>query len=114
MNTLTSLSRDKQSLLLYLETRTVDYFGRVDTSRMNAIDFEIAAAWAGEGFIQFGRIRSSDHNDQGTHWVTLSEEARTLAHALRTERAARGWETRRFETTEEKKAGGRARKEVKP
>jgi len=96
------MDKQAESLLLYLETRAVDYHGRVDFRHMNEEDVAIANRWSREGYIQFGRIRSDDVTLQGSHWVVLSERAWQDVHALRKDRAERGWVARRFlRTTDE-------------
>jgi hypothetical protein len=103
MKKLEDLTRNEQSQLLYLETRAVAYSGVVDTRMMNDGDMEIVKKWHEEGFIEFGRICFADRNF-GTNYCHLSEEAWALAHALRKERAERGWKNRRWKTTEEFRA----------
>lgn len=97
--TMPELSKDGKSLLLFLETRAVDYGGRVDARHMNSDDFVIAKIWSDGRFIEFGRIYSKDVTSQGAHWVRLSDEAFVLAHQLRKERAERMWGNRVYETT---------------
>ena len=89
--TLETMSKDERSLLLFFESRAVDYCGRVDIRRMNTEDMEIAKRWNEEKFIQFGRIVIRHHNSDGTHWCILSEEAWILAHLERKERHKRLW-----------------------
>ncbi len=106
MKTLDQLTKDERSLLLFLETRAVDYGGRVKTPRMNGQDFDTAAEWSKQGFIRFGRIaaRYNADNDYGTHWVELSAEAWQLAHEERRARYARLNKSRTWKTTEEHRA----------
>lgn len=91
MKTLESMTKDERSLLLYLETRAVDYGGKVDTRHMNAEDMAIAKNWNTEGFVKFGRIKFHDINilSKMTHWCELSDEAWTLAHQERRARCTR-------------------------
>ena len=96
---LADMTRDERSLLLYFETRMVDYSGRVDTRRMNDDDMEIVDKWKAADFIDYGRIRVADHNMDGSNWVEFSEEAWQLAHQERRARAERG--TRRYMKTAE-------------
>ena len=98
------LTRDELSLLLFLETRAVDYGGRVATPHMNDDDRTIVDRWVEEGYVEYGRIALEDHNKQGTHWVKLSAEALKAAHQERTARIDRMWAARRFKTTAEKRA----------
>lgn len=96
---LSQMNRDERSLLIFFETCLVDYTGRVNAARMNAIDEEIAQRWAKEGFIEYGRIASKDHNSQGAHWVKFSADAWTAAHQERRARYSRN--TPRYTTTAE-------------
>jgi len=98
---LSEMSKDERSLLLFLETRAVDFGGRVDTRHMNDIDMAIANRWNKESFVSFGRIVIRHHNSQGTHWCKLSEEAWELAHAERRQRELRLWHKRSWITTAE-------------
>lgn len=82
-------TKDEKSLLLYLESRAVDYGGAVDSSHMNAEDFQLARRWNDSGFIRFGRIYSKDVTGNLTNWVILSDEAWAEAHAERRARNAR-------------------------
>lgn len=93
----------ERSLLLYLESRAVDYGGRVDIRNMNENDMEIAKRWDKQGFIGFGRIVIRHHNVQGTHWCKLSQEAIELAHQGRKNRMMRMWERRTWLSTREDK-----------
>ena len=90
--TLDELSIAGRSLLLYLEARSVDYGGLVDTRRMNKGDMDIANKWSLDGFVKFGRLSSvflETFGDGVTHWCELSDEAWALAHAERRARNAR-------------------------
>lgn len=98
---LEEMSRDERSLLLYFETRAVDYGGRVDVRMMNDGDMQIAKMWHENGFIRFGRIVIRDHNGDGTHWCKLSEEAWKLAHEERRAREKRLWLKKDWMTTED-------------
>jgi len=95
------LSKSEQSTLLYLETRLVDYGGRVDMRRMNSDDVAWVRRMSAIGFIGFGRIVLQDHNSEGTNWVTFSDEAWKMAHHLRREIADRGLSKRQYRTTQE-------------
>lgn len=98
MKLLKNFTRSEQSLLLYLETRAVDYSGAVDGARMNAEDFQIAEQFKSDGFIEFGRIHSGSIPYRSTvmHWVKLSDKAWRYAHTLRKERALKRWEEKRL------------------
>ena len=99
MKTLEKMSRDEKSLLLFLETRAVDYGGRVNLAHMNKEDIDISKKWNKEGFIGFGRIVHRHHNSDGTNWCQLSDEAWKLAHEERNNRANRLWENRSWLST---------------
>lgn len=77
---LDDMTRDERSLMLYLETRAVDYGGKVNVPHMNAEDMEVTKKWNKEGFIKFGRIKFHDilSKQSGTHWCELSDEAWVL------------------------------------
>ena len=78
--------RDKKSLLLYLETRCVDYSGLLDDRQMNDADWANLNRWSNKKFIE-QRIRR-DYLKRGlNHIVELSDEAWTIAHLLRRDRA---------------------------
>ncbi len=95
------MSKDERSLLLFLETRQVDYGGRVNLAHMNGDDIEIAERWNKEEFIFFGRIVMRNHNSDGTNWCKLSDEAWKLAHKERKARAKRMWEKRTWLSTKD-------------
>ncbi|KKN69639.1 hypothetical protein LCGC14_0439420 [marine sediment metagenome] len=101
MEKLKDMSKDEKSLLLFLETRAVDYGGRVNLQHMNDEDMDITKGWNKRGFIGFGRIVIRCHNSDGTHWVRLSEEAWKLAHKERKARSKRMFENRTWISTEE-------------
>lgn len=95
------MTKDEKSLLLFFETRQVDYGGRVNIQHMNNEDGDIAEKWNKKGFIGFGRIVIRNHNSDGTHWCKLSDEAFKIAHKLRFERANRMWENKTWLSTGE-------------
>jgi len=101
--TIKTMSRDERSLLLFLETRAVDYGGRVNLQHMNEEDMKITDIWNKEGFIEFGRIVIRNHNSDGTNWCKLSNEAFKLAHEERLERANRMWTNKTWLSTKESK-----------
>ncbi len=101
MKSLKNMSKDEKSLLLFLETRAVDYGGRVNAKHMNVDDFKIAEQWTKEDFICFGRIKFKHINSDGANSVVLSKEAWKLAHAERKERFKRLWLKRTWITTKE-------------
>ena len=102
---ITTLTRDEKSLLLYLESRAVDHSGKVAMEKMNDADRVNAKRWNEEGFISFGRIAHADifSGSTATHWVHLSQEAWETAHLLRRKRAEDSWQSRRYQTTDEKR-----------
>lgn len=102
--TLKTMTKDERSLLLFLETRAVDYGGRVKLDHMNAEDIGIAQKWNKEGFLGFGRIVIRNHNPDGTNWVKMTKEAWTLAHKERKARAKRLWLNKTWVSTEDSKA----------
>lgn len=89
MKTLEDMTKDERSLLLYLETRAVDYGGKIDTRHMNKEDIDTAKGWNKEGFLWFGRIKFHDIAYHMTHWCELSDEAWSLAHQERKARYKR-------------------------
>ena len=98
---LKEMNKDERSLLLFLETRAVDYGGRVNLKHMNVEDIATAEKWSKKRFIDFGRIVVRHHNSAGTHWCQLSEEAWKVAHAERIARNSRLWLKRSWITTGE-------------
>ncbi len=88
------MSKDEKGLLLFLETRAVDYGGRVNLQHMNDIDMGIAERWDKEGFLEFGRIVMRNHNSDGTHCVKLKYSTFMVAHELRLERSKRMFQNR--------------------
>lgn len=91
-------------LLLYCETCSVDYDGRMDGRHLNREDSDKLAAWNQAGFVASGRVAfafiTSGHGVR-TRWCRLSEEAWIEAHRQRRLRAERMWKNRRWETTAE-------------
>jgi len=79
---LKNMTSDERSLLLYFETRMVDYGGLIDVKHMNNVDRDIADKWNEEGFIKSGRIKAHSIIIFG-HWCEFSEEAWKLAHLER-------------------------------
>lgn len=99
------MNNDQISLLLYLETRAVDYDGKVAMEKMNKEDLEQAKAWNESKFIGFGRICLKDIDKRqlsSSSWIELSEEAWTMAHTQRKLRADRGMASRSWRKTSEK------------
>lgn len=112
---LENMTKDEQSLLLFLETCAVDKAGRVNIVHMNDADMEIARQWNEDHFIGFGRMAMEYVTDKGSHWCRLSDEAWVLVSAERKARADRLWGKRSWNTTEEKRtAGEHQASEAKP
>ena len=90
-------TKDERSLLLFFETRLVDYSGRVASIHMNEEDIKIAKKFVEENLIQFGRLkfavvesfRGQGLTQRHTHWVRFSDAAWKIAHKLRRERSDR-------------------------
>lgn len=97
-------TRDQKSLILFLETRVVDYAGRIQMAHMSADDTAQAEVWAKAGFIGFGRIACQDINRGGTHWVAFTDEAWDAAHRERRAKGKRMHQKRSYQTTQEEQA----------
>ncbi len=104
--TLSEMTREERSLLLYLEVRATDHGGLVTTAHMNKDDDTIINKWKENGFIEYGRLtRESIESLRGsTHWVKLSEDAWSLAHQERRARFERIYLKRTWQTTQEKRS----------
>jgi len=92
MKVLETMTKDERSLLIYFESRCVDYRGWLDMRQMNKDDEEIAKRWNEEGLIVYKRGTQRDGKGeivQMTYEVELSPEAWKLAHAERIARAKR-------------------------
>jgi hypothetical protein len=95
--TLDQYDRNERSLLLFFETRLVDYQGRVASIHMNAEDMVIAEKFMSEGLIQFGRLgwnviesfKELGLTNRHTHWVRFSELAWKLSAEERRARSER-------------------------
>ncbi|MDW5419120.1 hypothetical protein R6242_21335 [Iodobacter sp. CM08] len=85
------LTKTDKSILLYMETRIVDFGGFLDGNKMNQADLESAHFFKTSGVIEFGRIPAKllEAAKPSTYWVTFTNEAWELAHALRRERSLR-------------------------
>ena len=101
MKPLDQFTRDEKSQLLYLETRLVDYGGKVDVRRMNDSDKNIMKDWTEQGFVSYGRICSADTSDSASMWCQFSDEAWEYAYEARKNRATNSWANRNWQTTEE-------------
>lgn len=78
-----TLNRQEARLLVYLESRAVDYGGIVDTSRMDEDEKVLAAKWNSEGFIWYGEKKVHGGKRGFNHWVVLTEEAWAVSAADR-------------------------------
>lgn len=104
MKPLSEFTRDEKSQLLYLETRIVDYAGKIDGRHMNAGDWEIMGRWRSVGFIDYGRICLEDaKSGNGADWCQFSGQAWEYAHKRRKLSAENRWENRTWKTTQEKR-----------
>lgn len=95
------LSKEEKSLLLYFETRAVDYGGKVNTEHMNHEDMILAKNMNKSKFVEFGRVVLRNHSYEGMCWCKLSPKAWQLAHLERRNKAERMWEARNWIITEE-------------
>lgn len=100
---LETMTKDERSLLLFFECKAVDSSGRFHGQHLNADDFDLAAQWNKERFIENGRIASEHINERGQYWCALSDEAFALAAEERKARARRTWTKRSYRTTDEKR-----------
>lgn len=98
-------TKSQRSLVVYFESRLVDYSGRVQVAHMNGADVKQAEAWAASGLIGFGRIAWADTTPHGTHWVTFTDAAWFAAHTERRARAERIAATRTYRTVAEDATG---------
>lgn len=100
-----TLTKAELSLLLFFETCAVDHGGLVSLAHMNQDDLALAKLWNASGFVAFGRVASDYLDDvRVTAWCKLSPAAWDVVHAERRARAARLWESRNWQTTQEKRA----------
>lgn len=88
---ITEMSKDEKSILIYMETRLVDYGGLLDGPKMNKADLDAAKKFQEEGLLDFGRIPAAllEASKPSTHWVTFNDSAWILAHELRRVRSLR-------------------------
>lgn len=90
------LDRQQENLLMFFETCMVDHVGNVSGEHMNEADFKQARQWTKDSFLEFRRYKMAQIRQKSattsratTHWVTLGDEAWTLAHKARRERSDR-------------------------
>jgi RecB family endonuclease NucS len=90
---LEEMSKDERSLLLYIETCVVDYAGLIHSLKINEDDRTLLKKWDESGFISWSRITFKSlqllSDKHRSTLVRLSEEAWTLAHQERRNRALR-------------------------
>lgn len=89
---ISTMTKDEKSIILYAETCIVDKGSLMEGARMNAADHEALKRFQAAGILTYGRILSccptpSHFSSQPTHWVRFTDEAWTLATALRRQRA---------------------------
>ncbi|AAL40321.1 hypothetical protein phiE125p48 [Burkholderia phage phiE125] len=93
---ITTLTKIERSIILYAESCSVDYCGLLEGMRMNDDDLTALRKFQDAGLLSFGRIPAkllgplSDFGRKPTYWITFTDDAWQLAHALRRQRAARG------------------------
>ena len=96
-----TLTKVERSIILYAESCSVEYGGLLEGMRMNDLDIAALRKFEDAGLLSFGRVPValleplSRFGRKPTHWVTFTDEAWQLAHALRRERAARGSASRK-------------------
>lgn len=83
------MTKQERSLLIYLETCSVDNRGKIDPRRLNDDDIEILKEWEDYKFIKFGRVKTVDIKDHCCSWIILSDKAWEVAHDERKARAER-------------------------
>lgn len=99
--TINDLTRDEKNLLLYIETRAVDHTCKLLSPHLNDDDIKILEQWNKLGFVTYNRI-AYEYVERGlSTCAILTDEAFTLAHALRVDRAKRMYKERNYETTQE-------------
>lgn len=93
---ITTLTKVERSIILYAESCSVDYGGLLEGKRMNDDDLAALRKFHESGLLSFGRVPAkllgplSEYGRNPTHWVTFTDDAWALAHALRRQRAAHG------------------------
>lgn len=93
---ITTLTKVERSIILYAESCSVEYGGLLEGMRMNEHDLVALRKFEEAGILSFGRCPAalleplSAYGRKPTHWITLTDDAWNLAHALRRQRAARG------------------------
>jgi len=91
--TIDDLTKTERSILAYAETCLVDYGGLLEGKRMNQDDIDALKKFQDAGILTFGRIPFHTVETLGrmgrhpTHWITFTDAAWELAHAIRRLRA---------------------------
>ena len=94
-----TLTKDEESILLYLETCLVDQRGKVEGKRMNQIDLDIIEKWKEQNILDFGRLPFAEIEKRKgyaycpTHWVQFTSSAWEMALRARRKRAERHVDT---------------------
>ena len=87
------MTKEEESLLLFLETQIVDHRCLVGEVHMNDDDMKIAKRWDKKKYIVFGRLKMRDIPKSGKrsphYGVQFSETAWSDAHRIRRERGHR-------------------------
>ena len=83
-----SMNKEERSLLLYLESRSVDNYGKLDGQHMSQQDSKIIDNWKQKGLIKFTRIMSEEIIGCN-YYCELSDEFWKLAHRERKARSLR-------------------------
>jgi hypothetical protein len=99
------MTKTEINQLLYIESRAVDFDGRINHHQMNDDDRRIMEKWAAEDYVEYGRIAFMYVAGDLTHYVKLSEQAWADAARYRRERAERCWESKNYLTANEKRNG---------
>jgi len=86
-------------LLLYCETRCVDYGGLLDHRHINTEDRAVLKTWDRTGYVKSGRVALEFVGGSQSIWCRLSEDAWTEAHRQRRLRAERMFKDRRWRGT---------------
>lgn len=84
-----TMTKVERSILLYAETCCVDYGGLLEGQRMNADDMAALKKFEEAGILEYGRIPFKllgplgSYGRKPTHWITFTDAAWEVAHALR-------------------------------
>jgi hypothetical protein len=90
---LDDMTKDERSLLLYIESVSVDNGCLIDNRKINDADRNILNKWNDEGFVFWSRITWDSLQTLTSHFTTtlvrLSDDAWKLAHEERIARSVR-------------------------